>query len=175
LCGERLSICVRDGADRYGLCLTDPERTCRGRCLPAGAKNAAGRFTGLDSPYAYSAKGGSGMRRNMKSELPLPCRMCTQVIDPSVCENKDCRQWRQWFTKHWDRIHTYPRRQMEQTVPVGVSIGGRRYLHPDQMREYIQNDPCVNCCCTRDLCEKPCREKTIWEKAVKEANYELEK
>ncbi len=109
------------------------------------------------------------MKRNTGYALPEPCRGCAQVPNPSTCENKNCSRWQQWFIKRWDRIHTYPRQKMEQTVPVGISIGGRRYLHPDHMRDYIRRDPCQGCICAQGLCKAPCRVKTIWEEATKEA------
>ena len=175
MCGKRQSICDRGGAGRCGACLTDPEKTCKAHCPQAGAKSAAGRSTASENVCAENAKGGSEMKGKQQLELPPPCRGCTQVRDPASCENKKCLRWQQWFIKRWDRFHTYPRQMMDRTVPLGIPIGGRRYLHPDQLREYIQNNPCEKCSCTKDLCHAPCRVKTIWEKAKKEANYELEK
>jgi hypothetical protein len=175
LCGERLSICAPGSADRCGLYRTGPQRTCKAHCLRAGAKNAAGKSTDLGNLCAKCAKGGFGMKKNTIYALPEPCRGCTRVKNPAVCENKECSLWRQWFIKRWDRVHIYPRQKMEQTVPVGISIGGRRYLHPDHMREYIRNDPCKDCTCTKALCKTPCRTKLTWMNATKEANYELEK
>lgn len=175
MCGKRLPICAPGGADRYGLRRTDPERTCKEDCLQAGAKNAAGKSMVLGELCAKCAKGGLGMKKNTIYAIPEPCRGCTLTKDPAACENKQCSRWRQWFVKRWDAIHTYPRKKMEQPLPVGISVGGRRYLHPDHMRQYMANDPCKGCVCTQDLCKTPCRTKTTWEKATKEANYELEK
>ena len=175
MCGERLFIYDQGGADRYGARLTDPEKTCKARCPQVGAKSAAGRSTASKNACAENAKGGGKMKGKLSRELPPPCRGCTQVRNPASCENKKCKQWQQWFIKRWDRLHTYPRQMMDKTLPVGISIGGRRYLHPDQLREYIRKNPCEGCSCTADLCRTPCRAKAIWEKAKQEVNYELEK
>ena len=175
MCGKGLFICGRDSAGRYGARPTDSETICKARCPQVGAKSAAGRSTASESVCAQNAKGGSKMSRMQMCQLPPPCRGCTLVRNPAACENKACKQWQRWFIKRWDRFHTYPRQMMDKTLPVGISIGGRRYLHPDQLREYIRKNPCEGCSCTADLCRTPCRAKTIWEKAKQEVNYELEK
>lgn len=108
------------------------------------------------------------MKKRIQCELPPPCRGCTQVRNPLSCENKGCQLWRQWFINRWNGLRTYPRQEMDRTVPVGISIGGRRYLHPDDMRRYRRQDPCQGCGCPRDLCKTPCRAKMIWNSFIKE-------
>ncbi len=114
------------------------------------------------------------MKNGGKHPLPTPCRGCTRVPRPVLCENKACPVWRRWFEGAWEDMRTYPRRQMEETVSLGILIGGRRYLPPEQLRAYLKNDPCGSCGCPRELCKTPCRIKNVWENAKKEANYELE-
>lgn len=169
MCGERSFIYGPVAAGLFGLPVTRAGRTCRRQFRPSGAGNAGWRFTSLGVFSASSAKGGERMKKNREYALPAPCRGCTRVADPCACESKDCPLWRRWFVRRWDSMRTYPRRQMENTVPVGISIGGRRYLHPDHLREYLSKDPCAGCGCPRDLCKTPCRAKSSWEEAIKEA------
>ena len=100
----------------------------------------------------------------LKPKYPSPCLTCTRVSDPRACENKECRQWRQWFVERWALIHAYGRYHMEQTElrPTGVVIGGKVYTQPDRVRNYLSKDPCEGCICSKDLCETPCRSKQIW-------------
>ena len=32
-----------------------------------------------------------------------PCVGCTRVVDPSLCENKRCKPWQNWFLSGWRR------------------------------------------------------------------------
>lgn len=102
-----------------------------------------------------------------------PCLRCTRVKDPENCENKCCVPWRKWFTACWDQFRAGARQQMDQVemVPAGVNIGGNYYTAPDQTREYIQKDPCVECLCPKELCTAPCRLRRAWD-AVKGAQSE---
>jgi len=111
------------------------------------------------------------------NDLPAPCRRCARVADPRRCDNRKCTVWKDWFTESWEEIRAYPRTQQEktETVALGVRIGGRYYLHPDQLRAYCQKDPCTGCASPRDLCKTPCRIRRNWEKIRKENGYELEK
>ena len=168
MCGERFSICNPGNGGRCALRPTSWERTCKGRFRQAGAKNAAGKCTNLGKSYAKCAKGGSRMKKSRVYELPAPCRGCTRVKIPSACDNKDCKLWQMWFTRRWEKVRAYPRQQMDKTVPMGVLIGGRWYLPPDQMRQYIKNDPCESCKCPKELCQSPCRVKQVWLDVTKE-------
>lgn len=33
-----------------------------------------------------------------------PCLTCTRVKDPHNCENKNCREWREWFVRKWEEL-----------------------------------------------------------------------
>ena len=33
-----------------------------------------------------------------------PCLTCTKVQDPKNCENKSCKEWREWFIKRWEKL-----------------------------------------------------------------------
>lgn len=110
------------------------------------------------------------------NDLPAPCRRCARAADPRMCDNRKCAVWKKWFTESWNAIRAYPRAQMNaRAVPLGVRIGGRYYLHPDQLRAYCQKDPCKDCVSPRELCKSPCRAKKTWEEVRKENGYELEK
>ena len=112
-----------------------------------------------------------------RSELPAPCRRCTRVRDAKNCNNAQCALWQQWFFERWERIRAYPRAQMDSKngKPLGVSVGGQYYLHPDALRAYCKKDPCEECASPRVFCKTPCRAKKIWIQVRKENGYELEK
>lgn len=106
------------------------------------------------------------------TETKSPCLTCRRVANPRACENKNCNPWRQWFIERWDRIRQSVREQMEnaEPVPPSVSIGGRRYSTPDQVREYRARNPCESCVLPKDLCTTPCRMRRSWEEANGEAS-----
>lgn len=92
-----------------------------------------------------------------------PCLLCTRVPDPELCENKFCEPWKKWFLSRWAKIHAYGRRRMEAPrETAGVSLGGQNHAHPDQVREYLQTDPCQVCACGQELCRTPCRDRAHW-------------
>ena len=33
-----------------------------------------------------------------------PCLTCTKVQDPKNCENKSCKEWREWFIQAWEKL-----------------------------------------------------------------------
>ena len=104
------------------------------------------------------------------SNQASPCVGCMRVKDPGDCENKNCKLWQRWFVHKWDQLRAYPRLRMdlEPPKPVGVHIAGRRYALPHQVKTYLENDPCQNCVCPRELCLTPCRNRRMWEKAKNE-------
>ena len=140
----------------------------------AGVRCAGWKCTVRIGKCASCAKGGGAMNW---TALPAPCRRCTRVTDPRKCENQKCTVWRSWFRESWGEIRAYPRRQMDtaKTLPLGVRIGGRYYLHPDHLRAHCKKDPCVGCESPCELCKTPCRMKKNWEQIRKENGYELEK
>lgn len=105
-----------------------------------------------------------------KEKNPSPCLTCTRVADPRNCENKNCQLWQRWFLQRWEQIHNYPRVKMEtgKMEPVGVPLGGRHYAAPNQVEQYLGNDPCDHCRCPKDLCSSPCRVKRAWANAKQE-------
>ena len=36
-----------------------------------------------------------------------PCKGCTRVQNPDMCENKYCKEWKAWFLHRWSLIHRY--------------------------------------------------------------------
>ena len=38
-----------------------------------------------------------------------PCDNCTRVVNPSMCENKNCKLWKSWFLRRWAKIYAYGR------------------------------------------------------------------
>ncbi len=96
-----------------------------------------------------------------------PCLKCTRVANPRDCEDKDCKVWREWFTKQWDdmRVQTRLAREHLPMEKEGVNIGGVTYALPHRVHSYLDNDPCQTCLCPKDLCRLPCRAKRGWTKA----------
>lgn len=93
-----------------------------------------------------------------------PCLLCTRVKDPQACENKNCKDWQTWFLDRWESMRENVRAQMQQTatLDIGVPLGGERYAHPHRIREYLAQDPCRQCPCPTDLCQKPCLARIAW-------------
>lgn len=46
----------------------------------------------------------------MANKNQSPCATCTRVKDPSDCENKNCKVWKEWFLRRWKEIHGYSSR-----------------------------------------------------------------
>ena len=104
-----------------------------------------------------------------------PCTDCQRVRDPKNCENKACKEWQAWFIERWDAM----RKQILQS-PQGegiqvqmISVGGRKYHHPDRVRQFLSVNPCLQCPRTKGLCPAPCNTKKAWLEAKESAN-ELE-
>ena len=43
----------------------------------------------------------------MKKLNECPCLTCQRVTAAEDCENKQCRQWANWFLSRWEQIHGY--------------------------------------------------------------------
>ena len=95
-----------------------------------------------------------------------PCVCCTKVADPEKCENKNCAQWQAWFLQRWELIRAFPRYHMENAVleQPGICLGGRKYAHPETVRQYLRRDPCEKCVSPKDLCTAPCPAHIAWER-----------
>ena len=171
MCGKMEFIWRKTGAGRYGLRPTKPGRICRRRSRQGGAIYAERRFTGMKKWYARNVKDGAGAQSPMRSELPPPCRVCCLVKNPAACENKECKPWRMWFTNTWNRRRREVLGKMEGEGQVlrGVSIGGRRYYNPDDLRQYLRTNPCAACHMGSGNCTSPCRIKQNWEMAKEKA------
>lgn len=100
---------------------------------------------------------------------PSPCLVCKRVRNPKACNNKNCEEWRQWFTGRWEQTRRQVRAGLDRIpqVPAGVSIGGHRYIPPHRMREYLQIDPCARCSCYAH-CTASCQARRTWDRIRKE-------
>jgi len=105
-------------------------------------------------------------RRNQ----PSPCLSCDRMVNPRLCDDKDCKAWRSWFIQRWEALRALPRQHLEQAggTPLGTKIGGQRYVLPHQVMGYLEKDPCVGCLCPKDLCAEPCRVRRDWDMARNE-------
>ena len=100
---------------------------------------------------------------------PSPCFSCTRVADPRNCENKNCQLWRRWFIARWEAMREGLRQEMEAAPEkVGVIVSGQTYAAPHQVRRYLEEDPCVDCLCPKELCNIPCRLKRNWQERRKD-------
>ena len=43
----------------------------------------------------------------MMNKCESPCKTCTRVANPEMCENKYCKFWKAWFLGRWDAIYRY--------------------------------------------------------------------
>ncbi len=43
----------------------------------------------------------------MVSKSVSPCLYCARVACPEACENKTCKEWKQWFLSRWALIYGY--------------------------------------------------------------------
>lgn len=101
-----------------------------------------------------------------------PCETCIRVRDPQICENKNCKDWQAWFLDRWETMRQSVRHQI-QTAPVtetGIPLGGHFYAHPNRIKTYLRENPCVRCSCPRELCQEACRAKQIWNMRQKGAS-----
>lgn len=91
-----------------------------------------------------------------------PCLTCTRVLDPQVCENKECRPWRQWFIGRWALIYAYGQLNLMLSDPCAEhNVEDKRNLN-STIRQSSE-DPCDGCVCPKDMCTVPCRAKRIWQ------------
>jgi len=37
-------------------------------------------------------------------QCQYPCTACVRVKDPANCENKSCRDWKEWFLARWEAM-----------------------------------------------------------------------
>lgn len=44
------------------------------------------------------------MEEPMENKNQSPCLTCTKVKDPSDCENKSCKAWKEWWLKRWEAL-----------------------------------------------------------------------
>ena len=40
----------------------------------------------------------------MTDKEQSPCKTCKVVKDPSDCERKQCKAWREWFIRRWEEM-----------------------------------------------------------------------
>ena len=103
-----------------------------------------------------------------------PCLECTRVVNPANCENKQCKEWQNWFIARWDamRASLYASAAPLTVERDAITVGGYKYSHPDYVRKFLKDKPCLTCNCPADLCKEPCTLLVVWEamkeKAVKE-------
>ena len=133
-----------------------------------GVSGAAERFTERAACCAAGAwKRGE---KKMRECVVSPCYSCTRVRDPAACENKNCRQWRQWFAESWEQTRMNPalQRELKKVGIETVNVGGFHYAHPDRVKEYVQTDPCESCPFPSELCTSPCPARRAWMETRKE-------
>lgn len=41
----------------------------------------------------------------MSNQKESPCLTCVRVAKPADCENKNCKDWREWWLARWAKIH----------------------------------------------------------------------
>ena len=104
-----------------------------------------------------------------------PCEACQRVRNPKDCENKLCREWQAWFIDRWEAMRA---NIMHADCGIAiqadtVSVGGTKYHHLDQVRRFMETNPCLHCIRSNGLCARPCQVKRTWNEE-KEKMRELE-
>lgn len=90
-----------------------------------------------------------------KRNCPNPCDKC----DYEGCRRrgthyKACPRWNHWFLWWWKRFQDiYNRRKSV--------VEKFRYLHPDEVRRYLQRSPCSGCS-DQKKCDVPCEAYLKW-------------
>lgn len=88
----------------------------------------------------------------MQNNYPSPCLKCTN----STCRQcgnyyKACAAYRTWFCWQWKRLRTHL-----SLLPVKPQVSSKFcYIHPDQVRRYLQKSPC-EVCSAEQTCNVPC-------------------
>ena len=47
-----------------------------------------------------------------------PCKTCTMVKYPDLCENKACWEWQKWFINRWEELRRYYYGQEISYLPI---------------------------------------------------------
>ena len=104
-----------------------------------------------------------------------PCASCQRVRDSKNCENKLCKDWQAWFIDRWEAMRrgVMQAEQGQCIQSETISVGGVKYHHPDSVRQFLAEDPCLQCPRSSGLCPNPCQVRKTWD-SEKEKMRELE-
>lgn len=104
-----------------------------------------------------------------------PCLTCQRVRDPENCENKICRDWQGWFIDRWEDMRARVILEAHGKGIEGdmISVGGTQYHHPNNVRQFLETDPCLRCPWNGGLCPGACEARNVWLEAKERVN-ELE-
>ena len=165
-CSVKREVCRPAAANRCGLPGGIPGRMFRAVSPRGGVCGAERNFLPPAQMYATVVLERSGA---IMKERISPCVGCGRVADPENCADKTCRLWQGWFLEKWEQTRQAIRQLKEEPgAMAGVNVGGVCYAAPDQVRSFLDKDPCDSCCCPKELCQNTCRKRRLWEKCHKE-------
>lgn len=89
---------------------------------------------------------------------PSPCESCPRN-NTRQCSGKDCQPWLIRYRYRQKKINAYARKLAGDIRPQSGSVWV--YPHPDEVRRYLDTDPCDSCMC-RNWCDEICPKKAAW-------------
>ena len=86
-----------------------------------------------------------------------PCGGCPREAQ---CYDLGCKRWREQFLAAWEEFRGYPQREYRRMAKeTGRQVF--RYAHPDEIRDYLKNGPCLRCPGEK-TCRVPCPAYWRW-------------
>ena len=84
-----------------------------------------------------------------------PCDNCVQCLP----DYRQCQPYHDWLCDSWLRYQQYnPQDYWDHRHNPGEKL---KYVHPDVLRRYLREGPCVRCPCD-SICDIPCAQYWCW-------------
>lgn len=91
----------------------------------------------------------------MGNSYPNPCDTC-----PECTSTNGCERWRIRYRYRQKQINAFARHLVEKNS-MPEEKASWVYLHPDEVRRYLDTNPCDACMC-REWCEDICKVRADW-------------
>lgn len=88
------------------------------------------------------------------SRIQNPCVSC----DRWACDYRQCDPYKAWICDAWRQFGRHTRHTYWQAPSGDDKL---TYVHPDVLRRYLREGPCVRCGCA-ETCEIPCEKYCRW-------------
>lgn len=89
---------------------------------------------------------------------PSPCDTCA-AKGGKDCLGTKCNLWLPYYRTHQKWINLFAKRLVEKSAEENPNVW--RYGHPDEVRDWINTDPCEKCMC-RSWCNGNCKLRQKW-------------